>query len=180
MNSPEEDKREIKDNKLITDLKGEKEMPDWITHIAVAYTLCTLLGIRYKQFNTANTVLVMVGAVIPDMVKVGMIFDFFNMGIWDYIRPIHLPIGSFIIITILALLFKEKKSVFLFLLLGVITHFGLDLLLIGWGITLFYPFYWGQWQLGLVATDDYILTFISLVLALVAYLLSRRYGKFSD
>lgn len=157
-------------------------MPDWITHIAVAYTLCTLLGLRYKQFNTANTVLVMVGAVIPDAVKVGMIFDLAGLGIWEYIWPLHLPVGSLIIITIIALLFKEKKSAFLFLLLGVATHFGLDLLLknVAGGIILFYPFYWGSWQLGLVATDDYIITIISLVLALIAYLISRRYGNFKN
>ncbi|MCE5213849.1 MAG: metal-dependent hydrolase [Methanobacterium sp.] len=154
-------------------------MPDWITHIAVAYTLCALLGLKYKQFNTPNTVLVMIGAVIPDLVKVGMIFDYLGSGVWEYIWPLHLPIGSLIITTIMALLFKEKKSAFLFLLLGMVTHFGLDLLLenVGGGIILFYPFYWGGWQLNLVATDDYHITIISLVLALLAYLVSRRWGK---
>jgi len=51
-------------------------MPDWITHIAVAYILCTLLGFKYKEFNTGNTVLAMVGSVIPDFIKVGIITEY--------------------------------------------------------------------------------------------------------
>lgn len=154
-------------------------MPDWITHIAVAWTLCTILGFKYKQFNTTNTVLVMVGAVIPDAVKVGMIIEYLGYGTWDFITPLHLPMGSLIITAMITLLFKEKKTVFLFLLLGLATHFGLDLLLMNvtGGITLFYPFYWGQWQLDLVATNDYNITIVALAVALVVYLISVWRGK---
>ncbi len=150
-------------------------MPDWVTHIAVAYTLCTILGFKYREFNTANTVLVMVGAVIPDVVKVGIIADILGYGVWDYLWPIHLPVGSLIVAGMMSLLFQDKKKTLLFFTLGVATHYGLDLLLfnVSGGIALFYPFYWGQWQLDLVTTDSYYTTIIALVLALVVFLISR-------
>lgn len=150
-------------------------MPDWITHIAVAYILCTLLGFKYKEFNTGNTALTMVGSVIPDFIKVGIITEYLGIGVWDFIAPIHLPIGSFIIAGILSLFFKERKTAFLFLSLGVITHYGLDLLLrnVSGGIYLFYPLYWGQWQLGLVATDDFTISMVALIVAVVVYMISR-------
>lgn len=150
-------------------------MPDWITHIAVAYILCTILGFKFREFNTSNTVLAMVGAVIPDFIKVGIITEYMGFGVWDFIAPIHLPIGSFIIAAMLSLLFKEKKTVFLFLSLGVVTHYGLDLLLrnVSGGIYLFYPLYWGQWQLGLVATDDFTISIIALMVAVFVYIIYR-------
>ena len=52
------------------------EMPDWLAHILVAYILCCILGIKFKVFNKENTAIVMVGALIPDIVKVGLLFDF--------------------------------------------------------------------------------------------------------
>ncbi|MEN4006440.1 MAG: hypothetical protein PQ964_03685 [Methanobacteriaceae archaeon] len=45
-------------------------MPDWITHILVAWTICTVLGFKFKQFNPANTAICMVGALIPDVYKI--------------------------------------------------------------------------------------------------------------
>ena len=152
-----------------------------MTHILVAFTLCTILGIRYTQFNTANTVLVMIGAVLPDLVKVGMLADWLGYGIWDYLWPIHLPVGSVIIAGMISLLFKEKKMAFLFFVLGIGTHFALDLLLynVSGGIALFYPFYWGEWQLDLVTTDSYYTTIIALIFALFAYLLSRRFKAYT-
>jgi len=44
-------------------------MPDWIAHVLVAWTCCTLLGFKYKQFNTPNTVIAMIGSLIPDLFK---------------------------------------------------------------------------------------------------------------
>lgn len=157
-------------------------MPDWITHITVAWILCTVLGFRYKQFDTNNTVLVMVGAVIPDAVKIGMISDFLGYGAWDFILPLHMPAGALITTTMISLLFHEKKSAFLFLTLGLVTHFGLDLLLtsVSGGITIFYPFHWGQWQLNLISNVDYNINIIALSLALVVYLISWEVKKGRD
>jgi len=32
-------------------------MPDWITHILITWTLCKVLGFRFKGFDSENTVL---------------------------------------------------------------------------------------------------------------------------
>lgn len=111
-------------------------MPDWITHIAAAYILCTILGFKYKQFNTSNTVIAMVGALIPDIIKINIILNYLGYNFWNLLTPIHLPIGSFIIAGMISLLFEEKKTVFLFLSLGVVTHYALDVLMVGSGMYL--------------------------------------------
>jgi hypothetical protein len=148
-------------------------MPDWITHIAVAWILCTVIGFKYKQFNPSNTAIVMVGAILPDFVQIG------SLGIWSFVEPLHIPIGTLIIAAMISLAFQEKKMVFLFLILGFTTHYALDLLetSINGGIYLFYPLYWGQYQFGLIPTDDYIITIISLILVFIVYLISRYHIK---
>lgn len=150
-------------------------MPDWITHIAAAYILCTVLGFKYRQFNTPNTVLAMVGALLPDVVKLGLIGDILGYDIWDNIWAAHLPAGSLIIAGMVSLFFRDKRTAFLFLTLGVATHYALDLLLFNesGGIALFFPFYWGQWQLDLFTSDNYYVTLVALLLALLVYLISR-------
>jgi hypothetical protein len=152
-------------------------MPDWITHIAVAWIIGTLLGLRYKQFNQSNTAIIMVGALIPDIIKISIITNYLGYNIYNYITPIHLPIGSIIIVGMITLLFKEKKWIFLFLLIGITTHYLLDLLLEGEGMTLFYPFYWGQWQLGLTTSQDYTSTIIALSAVILVYMISRYQNR---
>lgn len=151
-------------------------MPDWITHLAVAWTLCTLLSFRYKQFTPANTAIVMVGALIPDIYKTVLVGPYIGMYLYDILRPIHLPVGSFIIGGMISLFFRERKIIFLFLALGIVTHYALDLLLktVSGGIILFYPFYWGQWQFNLVANDDYHISILALAIALVVYVVSYK------
>jgi hypothetical protein len=156
-------------------------MPDWITHIAVAYIICTLLSFRYPAFNTPNTVLALVGAVIPDFVKMGLIADLLGFGVWDYLWPIHLPVGSFIIAGIISLLFKDKKTAFLFLSLGVVIHFALDLLLynVSGGIALFFPLYWGAWQMDLFTTENLYVTLMALITAFLVFIIKNRRIDFS-
>lgn len=155
-------------------------MPDWITHIAAAYILCTLLGFKYKQFNTSNTVIAMVGALIPDIIKINIILEYLGFNLWDFLNPIHLPIGSFIIAGMISLFFEEKKVVFLFLSLGVVTHYALDVLLVGGGMYLLYPFYWGHWQFELIPNTDFTITIFALILALMVYIISVKKGNQSS
>lgn len=150
-------------------------MPDWVTHIAAAWILCRVLRFRYKSFDTENTVLVMAGALIPDLVKFAILSQAFGWNIWNAIQPVHLPVGSFIIAGVASLLFHDRKTAFLMLGLGVSTHYILDLTLknVGTGIYLLYPFYWGSWQLGWTTSEDYHVTIAVVILALIVYLVSR-------
>jgi hypothetical protein len=40
--------------------------------------------------------LVMVGALIPDLVKIGLGFELLGMDVWDFVAPFHTPVGSFL------------------------------------------------------------------------------------
>lgn len=150
-------------------------MPDWVVHVAVAWTICRVLRFKYPQLDPANTALVMVGSVLPDAIKISILFEWMGLDWWDYLHAFHLPIGAFLLAGIAALLFKEKKTAFILLSAGIITHFALDLLLIqlGNGIYLFYPVSWMGFSLNLVPNDDYFITIAALLVALSVYFLSK-------
>ena len=154
-------------------------MPDWVTHIAAAWIICRVLRFKYKSFGPENTVLVMIGALVPDIVKFAMLFQALGWNIWNSIQPIHLPIGSFTVAGLVSLLFHNKKTAFLMLSFGVVTHYILDLTLenVNNGIYLFYPFNWGSWQLGLTTSADYKVTAVVLALALGVYLVGKLVDK---
>lgn len=150
-------------------------MPDWVTHIAAAWILCRVLRFRYKSFGPENTVLVMAGALIPDLVKFAILSQAMGWNIWNAVQPVHLPVGSFIIAGLASLFFHDNKTAFFMLGLGVSTHYILDLTLknVGTGIYLLYPFSWGSWQLGWTTSEDYHVTIAVVILALLVYLFSR-------
>nr|WP_243687761.1 hypothetical protein [Methanobacterium formicicum] len=85
-------------------------MPDWVVHLAVAWSVCRILSFRYPQFNPANTVLVMVGSIFPDAIKISILTELVGYDMWDYIYVFHLPVGTFLLAGIAALLFREKKK----------------------------------------------------------------------
>ena len=154
-------------------------MPDWIVHVAVAWTLCRLLRFKYPQFDTPNTILVMVGALLPDVVKVVMLPNLLGHDWWNYVYALHQPLGSLLVAGFASLFFENKKESFLFFSLGVLTHYALDLVLIqvSGGIYLFYPFSWLAFHLDLVPNDDYYITLVALGVAVLVYLVTRRVSK---
>ena len=154
-------------------------MPDWITHLAVAWTLCMILGLKYKQFNASNTLIVLIGALLPDIFKISLLSPIIGFDLTNILIPIHLPIGSFIIAGMISLFFKEKKLIFLLLTLGFITHYCLDSLLldVNGGMHVFYPFYWGQWQFGLISDVDYNISIITAIIALLVYFIIQFIKK---
>lgn len=151
-------------------------MPDWLTHILVAWSLCTILGFRYKEFNSGNTAIATLGALLPDAVKIVIPIQFLTgYDLSVMVAPFHMPVGSFILAVMCSLLFKEKKTVFLFLLLGILTHFGLDLLMTYYsgGTYLLFPLNWSQWQIGFISTVDYKISLLAIVVAIFVYLAAR-------
>jgi hypothetical protein len=54
-------------------------MPDWVTHILVAWTLCRILRFKFDEFNSANTMLVITGGLIPDLAKIVLGSKFIGM-----------------------------------------------------------------------------------------------------
>jgi hypothetical protein len=151
-------------------------MPDWIVHMAVVWILCRILYFKYSQFNMTNTVIAMVGSILPDVSKFLIFLNFLSHGI-IYSEGIHTPFASLVLAGLVSLLFIEKKAAFLFLSFGILTHFLLDVLLIGPGITLLFPFSWLGFELGIVPTDDYNITIIVLIITLTVYVISKWYEK---
>jgi hypothetical protein len=157
-------------------------MPDWVTHIVVAWTLCRVLSFKFKEFNSANTLIVITGALIPDISKVVLGLRLFGIDASDYFATIHLPTGSIIVAGIVSLLFPEKKKAFLFLGLGLLTHYTLDILLehVSGGILLLFPFSWWQWQLEFTNSSDYWITLLAVSIAVLVYLIGREVDKNDD
>jgi hypothetical protein len=122
----------------------------------------------------------MVGALIPDVYKIVIPLEFLGIDAGNFIAPFHMPIGSFIIASIFSLFFKEQKIVLLFLLLGVLTHYMLDLLLtnLSGGIYLLYPFSWGSWQFDVIPDDDFNIIILAVVITIIIYLLSHKINTF--
>jgi len=154
-------------------------MPDWVTHIAVAWTLCRILRFKFDEFNNANTMLVIAGALIPDIAKIALVFKFIGIDASDYFAILHIPSGSIIVTGIISLFFPEKKKAFLFLGFGVLTHYCLDLILehVSGGIYLFYPFNWFQWQLEVTNSSDYLITLLALCIAGLVYLIGKEVDR---
>jgi hypothetical protein len=154
-------------------------MPDWVTHIVVAWTLCRILSFKFKEFNAANTLIVITGALIPDIFKIVIGLQLFGIDATDYFEILHIPIGSYIVAGMLSLFFPEKKKAFLFLGLGILTHYVLDSLLehVSGGMYLLFPLSWWQWQLELTTSSDYMITLIALLIAGLVYLIGREVDR---
>jgi len=152
-------------------------MPDWLAHVLFAYVLCSVLGLKYNVFaNKGNTALVMVGALIPDLVKIGLGFDLFGIAVWDFIAPLHTPVGSVLSAGLIALLFSEVFIVFALFIVGFTTHFALDLLLghVNGGMLLLFPVSWHEYQLGLIHSDNYSVALILTCVAAFMFVLHSR------
>lgn len=150
-------------------------MPDWITHILAAWMICTILSFKYKQINPAYTVVCMVGALIPDIYKITIPLGVMGIHAENFFMPLHLPMGSLITASIFTLFFKEQKKLVLsLLLLGVATHYTLDLLLINLngGMIMLFPFSWDTWAVNVVPNDDWHITLFAIGLAVVVYFVS--------
>ena len=151
-------------------------MPDWITHVLAAWTLITILGFKFKQFSQSNSAVAMLGALIPDIYKINMLSDQFGNYLQSFLLPVHLPIGSILIAAILSLFFIDRKSIFLFLIMGIGTHYVLDLLMFSGGMELFYPFSPLKFQIGIISVTDFNITIISIILAFFVYLAYKKFN----
>ncbi len=140
-------------------------MPDWLTHTLVGW----ITGKTIKQ----EISLVVVGSLIPDITKLYLLFDLIlQEQAEDLFLPIHTPFGALLIALIIALFFPDIKKAFIPLIFGVATHFILDMFLlnVSGGMPLLFPFSWAEWQFDLIRSDDYTMTIVAIIAALIVYL----------
>lgn len=150
-------------------------MPDWITHVLVAWTLTTILGFRFKEFSQPNSAIVILGALIPDIVKINILLWQLRLTYYDiFIAPIHLPVSSLLIAGLITLFFEKKRLILSLLGMGILTHYLLDLLLFGGGMELIYPLSDIKWQIGIISVVDFNITLISIFIAFLTYLIYKN------
>ena len=123
--------------------------------------------------------IVITGALIPDFSKLILVFRMFGLDLSEYLSVIHIPTGSVILAGMISLLFPKKKQTFLFLGLGILTHYSLDMILehVSGGIYLLYPFKWFQWQFEVTNSSDYWVTLFALCIAGLVYLIGKEIDK---
>jgi hypothetical protein len=157
-----------------------------MAHIAFAFILCALLALRWPVFGGRNTVLVMIGAVLPDIFKLYLPLQVLGIYAQDSLALFHIPVGTLLVCGVCALLFEEGTRVRVFLLFafGMVTHYALDVLLIhvSGGLALLWPLSWQTWALQLVRPDNWLGTTILVAAAIFVWLVltvrgDRRVGR---
>ena len=135
-------------------------MPDGLTHIIVSY----IGGKRW--IKGYKMTLFLSGSLMPDLfLRGGRLFlignqdkDFLEL----FLVPLHTPFVGALLCYAIALLFESKirKTVFVMLFSGCLTHFILDLMqrtINGFGLSIetldgyswLYPFTWFDFQIGI-------------------------------
>lgn len=133
-----------------TDRYRSRPMTELLTHVLAGYIIGTVLSFRLDWLRAPYVTVVMVGAILPDMTKVAIVippesveavlgipFDWFAL---------HTPFGTVITAGIGALLVGDghRQRVFVLLLVGGVSHFVLDAILISpsrFSSVLLWPFY---------------------------------------
>ena len=123
-------------------------MPDLLAHVLIAYSVCRVLSWRYPWITTQYITLGMVGAFIPDLVKIKLLVPS-----WQVEQLLGIPFrwGSFAtgggvllstLIGIVLLAATERRKGGVLLTLGALTHLATDSLLLtptGRSTQLFWP-----------------------------------------
>jgi hypothetical protein len=138
-------------------------MPDWFTH--------SLIGWITGKTTRQDVALVVIGSLIPDLVKINLAFTWLGSNDYQFFDPLHTPIGAFLVAGIIALFFPDIRKAFVPLGIGVSTHFILDFFLVHAheGMKLLFPFSWGEWQVYLIRSDDYRMTIVAVLVAFLVY-----------
>jgi len=138
-------------------------MPDWITHTTIGWIAGKVIKMEVG--------LVVLGSILPDLVKINHIALWFGMDLYSLFNPFHTPVGSLLVAGILALFFVDSIKVFLALSIGITTHFLLDFFLIGLtkGIQFLFPFSWERWRFNEIMID-YRITALAIIAAVLGYI----------
>jgi len=150
-----------------------------MAHVAFAFILCALLALKWPVFGGRNTVLVMIGALLPDIFKLYPPLQVIGVHAQDSLALFHIPIGTALVCALCALLFEEgiRARVFLLFAFGLVTHYALDVILINvsGGLVLLYPLSWNAWHLDLVRPNNWLGTMILVAAAILVWLMLKAW-----
>ena len=154
-----------------------------MAHVAFVFIVCALLALKWPEFGGRNTVLVMIGALLPDIFKLILPLRLIGVNAEDALMLFHIPVGTLLVCGLCALLFEEgtRGRIFLLFTFGMVMHYALDALLISvtGGLVLLYPLSWETWQLDLIRPDNWLGTTILVGTAVLVWcaLKWRRSGQ---
>lgn len=150
-------------------------MPDLITHAAFASFFAD------KKYRWIFFLLA--GAVLPDITRLFFLFFPDNHNAYWFFSALHSPVGFVLFSLLLVFFFAPaiRKQAWFWLLIGLTTHFGLDLLqrhLSDFSYPWFFPFSFRGTSWGLFWPEDplYIAPFLALG-AVIYYRRRRRHHK---
>lgn len=136
-------------------------MADLLTHVLTAYVLAALLSLRDDRITPAMTTAAMVGGVVPDLNRIGLVVPASAvesvLGVpfgWDALLTVG---GVAVMVGLLTLLVapRFRRPTAALLALGAASHFLLDsLLLFPSGYT--HPYLWPVTAAGLPGPDLYL------------------------
>lgn len=162
-------------------------MPDLLAHVLAAYAVFRLAGLRWKWITRPYVTVGMVGSIVPDVMKVGILVDDSSienlLGLPFSWFPLHTAGGVLVSCAIGGLLVEsgERRRVFGLLVAGAGTHLLLDGLLrkpTGRSDPLLWPLTWYRPPTpGLYLSTEAWPTAAALVFAVAAWLVWRRYSK---
>ena len=149
-------------------------MPDWLTHSLVGW----ITGKTTKQ----EISLIVLGSLLPDIDKLYLVFNWIlSIRTEAFFLPLHTPVGAVLVACVVALFFRSIKQALLPLVIGIATHFVVDVIFfeVGGGVHVLFPMSWETWQLDLIpATDyDYMITIYAIVASILIYFLYALYKK---
>ena len=149
-------------------------MPNWLVH--------SLAGWITGKTTRQDIGLLVIGSLLPDLNKFYLVFDgILKTKTTALFLQFHTPVGAVLIACVIALLFQNMKKALVPLIVGIATHFILDLLLvdISGGLPLLFPFSWSEWQLNLIQSNDYdyMITIYAIAAAVVVFLIYGMYEK---
>jgi len=149
-------------------------MPDWLTHSLVGW----ITGKTTKQ----EISLIVLGSLLPDLDKLSLVFNWIlNTRTEAFFLPLHTPVGAVLVACVAALFFRSIKQAFLPLVIGIATHFVVDVIFfeVGGGLQVLFPMSWETWQLDLIPlTDyDYMITLYAIIASILVYLLYAIFKK---
>ncbi|MEM3401718.1 MAG: metal-dependent hydrolase [Candidatus Hadarchaeales archaeon] len=151
-------------------------MPDWIAHLLVAWSAGRLLEVR-KSISKSEIVVLMFGAVLPDIVAINYLLSWMGVDPGGLLLPFHTIAGALVVSALVSLLFMKSLRKFYLLAAGVMSHFALDSLLLhaGGGMVLLFPFSWmSGFQFGVVSPDSWIPALCSIFIAAVIFFSTRK------
>jgi membrane-bound metal-dependent hydrolase YbcI (DUF457 family) len=145
-------------------------MPDLLTH--------TLFVYPSKKIFPKQLVFILIGSILPDLLGRALgVFDINSSLVYWYQLAIHTPFSLFLFTYSLSFFFPQKirKTVFVFILIGVFSHFFLDFFqkTITIGNFWFFPFSFASPQIHLIWPDESIFlipVFILINLLLLKFL----------